>query len=61
MAIDGTAAAAKYEASITLLGGAAAYRACGERKKIGAVAECMHGLKKGLTTSDWAAKYRAAF
>jgi hypothetical protein len=61
MPIDATAAAAKYEAAIRLLGGAAAYRACGDKKKIGAVAECMHGLRAKLTESDWAAKYRASW
>jgi len=54
-------AGAKYEASIRLLGGAAAYRACGAKGKVGEIAECMHGLKAKLTESDWATKYKNAY
>lgn len=54
-------AAAKYEASIRLLGGASAYRSCGAKGKIGEIAACMHGLKAKLTESDWATKYKMAY
>ena len=54
-------AAAKYEASIKLLGGASAYRTCGAKKKVKLIAECMHDLKAKLTESDWATKYKAAY
>jgi len=61
MVLSGADAAAKYEASIRLLGGASAYRACGAKGKIKAIAECMKGLKAALTESDWATKYKAAY
>lgn len=61
MVAGGTEAAAKYEAAVKLLGGATAYRACGAKGKVKAIAECMHGLKAKLTESDWAAKYRFAY
>ncbi|GAI94075.1 unnamed protein product, partial [marine sediment metagenome] len=40
MVASGADAAAKYEASIRLLGGASAYRACGAKGKVKAIAEC---------------------
>jgi len=61
MVLSGADAAAKYEASIRLLGGASAYRACGAKGKVKAIAECMKGLKAALTESDWATKYKNAY
>lgn len=63
MVLGATAAAKKYSDAITLLGGASAYFACGAKKDKGvkAVAECMHGLKKALTESDWAKKWEKAY
>lgn len=63
MVMDGTRAADKYAKAISLLGGAAAFHACGDKSASGvkAVAECMHGLKKRLTESDWATKYKTAY
>lgn len=61
MVLSAAAAAAKYEAAIKLLGGASAYRACGAKGKVKAIAECMHGLKAKLTESDWATKYKTAY
>lgn len=64
MVMDGTKAAAKYEAGIKLLGGAKEWYACGEKRVTGgvkAVAECLKGLKKKLTESDWAKKYKDAY
>jgi len=64
MVMDGTKAAGKYSAAIALLGGASAYHACGDKSATGgvkAVAECMHGLKKKLTETDWATKYKTAY
>lgn len=61
MVVSAERAAAKYKAAIDLLGGADAYRSCGARETVKAIAECMHGLKAKLTTSDWAEKYRTAY
>lgn len=61
MVLSGADAASKYEAGIKLLGGASAYRACGAKGKVRAIAECMHGLKAGLSESDWASKYKMAY
>lgn len=64
MVMDGAKAADKYSKAIALLGGASAYGACGDKVSTGgvkAVAECMHGLKKKLTESAWAEKYRNAY
>jgi len=63
MVLDAATARAKYENAIKLLGGASAYFACGEKITGGvkAVAECMRGLKKKLTESDWAKKWEEAY
>jgi len=62
--MDGSKAGEKYSKAIALLGGASAYFTCGEKVSTGgvkAVAECMHGLKKKLTESSWAEKYKTAY
>jgi hypothetical protein len=64
MVMDGTKASKKYEDAIKLLGGASAFHTCGDKVSTGgvkAVAECMHGLKKSLTESQWATKYKDAY
>jgi hypothetical protein len=64
MVQDASTAGKHYEDAIKLLGGASAYHACGDKVSTGgvkAVAECMHGLKKKMTESDWATKYRARY
>lgn len=63
MVMGASAARKKYEDAIKLLGGASAYYACGEKidKGVKAVAECMHGLKKALTESEWASKWEKAY
>jgi len=61
MVLNATEAAAKYESGVKIIGGTAAYRQCGSQKKVGKIAECMHGLKAKLTESDWAKKYAAAY
>lgn len=61
MVLSGDQAASKYQGAIELLGGASAYRACGEKTTVREIAECMHGLKSKLTTADWATKYRATY
>lgn len=42
----------KYIAKVGALGGAAAYRKCGDKGGMD-VAICLHGLKEALTTEDW--------
>lgn len=44
---------AKYEAKIKAMGGAAAYRKCGEEGGM-KVAICLKGLKAKFDESDWA-------
>lgn len=61
MVLSKSEAGDKYKAAIDLLGGASAYYNCGEKGKVKAIAECMKGLKKGLTSSDWATKYKEAY
>ena len=50
---------AKYEAKIKALGGAAAYRTCGEKGGIN-VAVCLKGLKAKLSETDWANAWETA-
>ena len=50
---------AKYEAKIKALGGANAYRACGEKGGIN-VAICLKGLKAKLTETEWANAWEVA-
>jgi len=50
---------AKYEAKIKALGGAAAYRSCGEKGGIN-VAICLKGLKVKLDEADWANAWEVA-
>jgi len=61
MVLNATEAAAKYENGVKVVGGASAYRNCGAKKKVGAIAECMHGLKAKQDESVWAKKYAAAY
>ena len=49
----------KYQSSIRMIGGAAAYYSCGARGGMD-VAVCLHELKKGLTESEWADRWEAA-
>jgi len=49
----------KYEAKIKALGGASAYRSCGEKGGI-EVAICLKGLKEKLSESDWANAWETA-
>ena len=49
----------KYEAKIKALGGASAYRSCGEKGGM-EVAICLKGLKEKLTESDWANAWEVA-
>ena len=46
----------KYEAKIKALGGASAYRTCGEKGGM-EVAICLKGLKEKLTETDWANRF----
>ncbi len=49
----------KYISSIKGLGGASAYRTCGDKGGMD-VAICLHDLKKGLSESDWADRWEEA-
>jgi len=49
----------KYIAKIKALGGAAAYRSCGEKGGI-EVAICLKGLKEKLSETDWADAWEVA-
>ena len=49
----------KYTASIKALGGADAYRSCGDLGGMD-VAICLHGLKTALTVDDWANAWATA-
>jgi len=49
----------KYIAKIKALGGASAYRDCGEKGGI-EVAICLKGLKEKLSETDWANAWEVA-
>jgi hypothetical protein len=63
MALPRDVAKAKYLYAIQKLGGASAYYGCGQQKYRGvkAVAECLEGLKKRLTETEWAEKWAQAY
>ncbi|RLE44213.1 hypothetical protein DRJ16_02680 [Candidatus Woesearchaeota archaeon] len=57
-------AKARYLAGVKAVGGARAYRECGERVTTGgvmAVAECMKGLKAMVSEDTWAEHYEMAY
>lgn len=49
----------KYLAKIKALGGASAYRTCGEKGGMD-VAICLRGLKEKLSETDWADAWEVA-
>lgn len=51
----------RYRSAIEALGGPDAWYACGEKKKVKAVAECLQALKKRKTIDQWVAAYEAAY
>jgi len=58
------AASKAYKEGVDAVGGADAYYSCGAKVTTGgvkAVADCMKGLKKKLTSSDWQSKYESAY
>lgn len=50
---------AKFKSKVDALGGASAWYSCGEKGGI-EVAICLRGLKKKLTSSDWADAWETA-
>lgn len=58
LTIDVERAVRKYQAGVDAIGGSQAYYNCGDAGGWADVAECLHQLKRGMTSGDWAGKYR---